>query len=58
MKNQEIIAEEVGKVTVSMYKDTVTDLPFFEIDADNENVEQVAYIIEDALYDLKNISSF
>ena len=69
MKNQEIIAEEVGKVTVSMYKDTVTDLPFFEIDADNENVEQVAYIIEDALYDffyvshlngtyIKNISSF
>lgn len=51
MKSNEINAEEIGKVTVLMYKDTKTDLPFFEIDADNENVEQVAYIIEDALYD-------
>ena len=47
----ENIDKELGKIIISMYKDTVTDLPFFEIDADNENVEQVAYIIEDALYD-------
>lgn len=51
MRSHEIIAEELGKVTVLMYKDETTNLPFFKIDADNENVEQVAYIIEDTLYD-------
>lgn len=51
MKNQEVIGQEVGKVIVFMYKDTETNLPFFKIIADNENVEQVAYIIEDTLYD-------
>lgn len=51
MKEHKINAEEVGEIMVSVYKDTDTNLPFFEVTPDNEEVEQVAYIIEDTLYD-------
>lgn len=51
MKEHKINAEEIGEVTVYMYKDIETNLPFFEVTPGNDEVEQVAYIIEDALYD-------
>ncbi len=46
----EIIGREVGQVCVHMYKETGTDLPFFYVEADNENVLQLSYVIEDTLY--------
>ena len=51
MKNVKIVAEEVGKVIVYVLKDIKTNSVFFKINADNENVEQVSYIIEDTLSD-------
>lgn len=46
-----IEGKKVGTVHVSMYKDTSTRLPFFFIKADNEDMLQVSYIIEDSLCD-------
>ena len=43
-----IEGEKVGSVHVSMYKDSNTRLPFFFIKADNEDMLQVSYIIEDS----------
>ncbi len=45
---QKIEGEKVGSVHVSMYKDSNTRLPFFFIKADNEDMLQVSYIIEDS----------
>ena len=47
----ENIDKEIGKVSISIYQDSETNKQYFEIITNNENVEQVAYIIEDALYD-------
>lgn len=44
-----IIGEKVGTVSVSMYKDKFTGLPFFYIQSENENMLQVSYVIEDVL---------
>ncbi len=38
---------KIGTVTVSVFKDT--NSTSFEIEADDENVEQISYIIEDTL---------
>lgn len=46
-----IEGEKVGSVHISMYKDSTTRLPFFFIKADNEDMLQVSYIIEDSLCD-------
>lgn len=46
-----IEGEKVGSVLVSMYKSSTTRLPFFFIKADNEDMLQVSYIIEDSLCD-------
>lgn len=41
--------EEVGKISVSIYRDKQSGLSSFYIDTDNDNVEQISYIIEDTL---------
>lgn len=42
--------EEIGTVSVSMFKNNKTGKPFFEINADNDDVLQLSYIIEDTLF--------
>lgn len=42
--------EEIGTVSVSMFKNSKTGKPFFEINADNDDVLQLSYIIEDTLF--------
>lgn len=46
-----VVGEEIGSVSVYMYKDKLSGLLFFYIDSENEDVLQLSYIIEDALYD-------
>jgi len=48
--SDKIVGEKVGTVSVSMYKDKTTGLPFFDVQSENDNVLQVAYVIEDILY--------
>ncbi len=43
--------KKIGTVTVSMYEDINSGHHFFYINADNEEVLQLSYIIEDCLYD-------
>ncbi len=43
--------KKFGTVSVSMYRDTKTELPFFYISSENEDVLQVSYVIEDILQD-------
>ena len=38
-----------GNVTVSVYEDTRTGFHFFKVNADNEDVLPVSYVIEDTL---------
>lgn len=45
----EITGKIVGTVSVSMYKDTQTGLPLFHVEAENDDVLQLSYIIEDIL---------
>lgn len=45
-----MLGEEIGTVCVSMYKDINTDLPFFYVKSENEDVLPVSYVIEDTLY--------
>lgn len=49
--NKKVKYEKVGTVHVSMYKDASTGLPFFFVEADNDDMLQVSYIIEDSLND-------
>lgn len=54
MRNEnscKILGKEIGKVSVSMYVDTQTGLPFFQVNPSNTDVLQVSYIIEDVLVD-------
>lgn len=44
-----LVNEKVGSVVVSMYKDKNTNKPFFDIQSENDDVLQVAYVIEDTL---------
>lgn len=48
--SKKIVGEEIGTVSVSMYKDPSTGLPFFYIQSENEDVLQLSYIIEDTLH--------
>ncbi len=48
--NDEIVGEKIGTVTISMYKEINTNLPFFHIQADNEDMLQLSYVLEDTLY--------
>ena len=38
-----------GTITVSVFKSNEKNITSFEIETDNENVEQISYIIEDTL---------
>lgn len=53
MKNitncKDIFEEEVGTISISIYKNKQTGLSSFHIDAENDNVVQVSYVIEDTL---------
>lgn len=49
--DERIVGKKVGKVSVSMYIDTKSGLPFFQVDATNSDVLQLSYVIEDALVD-------
>lgn len=44
-----ITGEAVGTVSISMYKETTTGLPFFDVKAENDDVLQLSYVIEDIL---------
>lgn len=44
-----IIGEEVGSISVSIYQDKQTGLSSFHINTENDDVLQVSYVIEDAL---------
>ena len=48
--SQEIVGKEIGKVSVSMYKDINTGLPFFYVQSENEDVLPLSYVIEDTLF--------
>lgn len=45
-----LVGKELGSVKVYMYKDASTGLPFFYVQAENEEVLQLRYVIEDTLY--------
>ena len=47
MKETNLELEKCGTVTVSVYKDTSSNRPIFEIDSDSEEVLPVSYVIED-----------
>lgn len=49
-KTHEIVGEKIGTVSISMYRDKVSGLPFFYVKAENEDVIQVSYIVQDFLY--------
>ena len=49
-KHSNIVGEEIGTVSVSMYKDINTGLPFFYVRSENEDVLPVSYVIEDILH--------
>lgn len=44
-----IKGEKYGTITVSIYKEKKSNSPIFYIQADNENVLPILYIIEDTL---------
>ena len=46
-KKRGVFMDKIGSVTVSVYKDT--NSTSFKIEADDEKVEQISYIIEDTL---------
>ncbi len=48
-RKNEITGKIVGTVSVSMYKDTQTGLPLFHVEAENDDVLQLSYVIEDIL---------
>ncbi len=44
-----IYGEEIGSISVYMYKDKLSGKPFFYINSENEEVLPLSYIIEDVL---------
>lgn len=42
--------EKCGTVTVSVYKNSITGLPFFHVESSNDAVLPISYVIEDTLY--------
>lgn len=53
-KTSRIEGEKIGRVSIDVYKDNLTQLPFFHVQSENENVLQVSYVIEDTLYKFKD----
>lgn len=49
MKNDKIIGEKIGVVSVHIYKEPTTNTPFFYIKSENEDVLPISNIIEDSL---------
>ena len=46
-----IPGEEIGTVSISMYKDKITGLPYFDINPENERVLPLSRMLENLLYD-------
>lgn len=44
-----ISGEKIGEISVSIYRDKQAGISSFDIDTENDNVEQISYIIEDTL---------
>lgn len=49
--NKKIIGKEVGTVSVHMYEENETGLPFFYIQAENKHVVPLSRAIENSLND-------
>lgn len=49
MKNDKIIGEKIGVVSVHIYKETITNTPIFYIKSENDDVLPISDIIEDTL---------
>lgn len=49
VKKEDVEMNKIGTITVSVFKSNEKNITSFEITADNENVEQISYIIEDTL---------
>lgn len=49
INNKKLDVEKVGTVSVSIYKNRLTGFSSYSIDAENDDVIQVSYIIEDLL---------
>lgn len=47
--NNALIGEQVGIVSIHMYKEPKTGFPFFYIDAENKDVLHLSHIIENTL---------
>lgn len=48
-KEDSIIGEKCGTITISIYKESHSGSPIFYVKADNEDVLPVSYVIEDVL---------
>ena len=40
---------KIGTITVSVFKSDNRNTTSFKVETDNENVEQISYIVQDAL---------
>lgn len=49
MDNNKIIGEEIGVISIHIYKEPTTNTPFFYIKSENEEVLPISHIIEDTL---------
>ncbi len=49
INNKKSDVEKVGTISVSIYKNKNTGFSAYSIDADNDDVIQVSYMIEDTL---------
>ncbi len=49
MDTDDIVGEEIGCVSIHMYKETNSSLPLFRINTNSDNVLPLSYIIEDLL---------
>lgn len=47
----ENIDKEIGRISIAIYQNSETNKQYYKIITNNENVEQLAYVIEDTLYD-------
>ncbi len=49
MSNNRIIGKKVGTIVVHIYKEPKTNLPFFYIESENQDVLPISYVVEDIL---------
>lgn len=52
---QKLVCEEVGSVSISMYKEATTGLPFFHVEPENEDVLPLSRAIENVLENFKSV---